>query len=122
MQAGGERNPMRLDKTALCALVATGMWVFGCAQPPPPPPKNVTQYTAFRKTDPEGYPRYVVLQHNLQRVLDGRLPEAERVASLKLVAHLGEENPEAMSEMAAVQPSELSLPSSQQSSPPQVGV
>lgn len=93
---------MRLDRTALCAWAATGMWMFGCAQPPPPPPKNMTQYTAFRKTDPEGYPRYVVLQHNLQRVLDRRLPEAERVASLKLVAHLGEENPEAMSEMAAV--------------------
>lgn len=84
----------------LCLTAAAAL--AGCATPPPPLPKSVTEYADSRKADPHGYPRYVILQHNLQRVLDENLPEAQRVASLKLVTRLGEENPEATSELAGV--------------------
>ena len=65
------------------------------------PPVSVEQYE-LAKTKPNPYAARTIAQHNLQRALDPDLGESERVESLRLMAHLGEGDPRADEQLAAL--------------------
>lgn len=89
------------DTFLLLGVMGT-VCLCGCAEAPPSPPHSMVQVQELRRTHPDAYPPYVVVQINLQRVLDDRLSEAERAESLNVVTRLGAENPEALGELAGV--------------------
>jgi hypothetical protein len=82
---------MKMNSRPLAAMLC----FLGCgaaatlAQPGTRVPVTVEQYEAAQGPDTRTVAPEVVRLHNLQRVLNGDLPVAERVASLRLVERLG---------------------------------
>ncbi len=77
----------------LAMLAATGMLPVGCAPMAPPPPKSLAEYKIMRTQDPHAYARRTILLTNLQRALDHERLVQERMDSLRLVMHLGSNDP-----------------------------
>ncbi|MCE5279264.1 MAG: hypothetical protein ABFD92_10665 [Planctomycetaceae bacterium] len=66
----------------------------GCEEQIAAPPASSADY-ALRSRDPRtSYPRFVVVQYNLQRALDNSLPTDKRIESLKLADTLGGGEPQ----------------------------
>jgi hypothetical protein len=89
------RSPVILHAVA-------AIWLLGCNEPMTEPPKNLAAYEQMPKSGPQSYPKELILKLNLTRALDPDLAPAERAESMKLVAQLGSEDPEVVSELAAV--------------------
>ncbi|MFB3894381.1 MAG: hypothetical protein ACE15C_20445 [Phycisphaerae bacterium] len=83
------------------SLLAAAM-LAGCAQPPPPPPSTMAQYEQLQRTNPQAYSQYVVINHNLQRVLDPEVKPAQRVDSLQVVTALAGDDVEIRKKLAAL--------------------
>lgn len=81
---------MNIKKTILvCALVGL---ISGCARPIGHPPYSVREYDALLASNPHGYTKHTILQANIQRVLDNRLRESQRIESMRLVEKLANGN------------------------------
>ena len=93
---------MRVRNLGLCCLLAAVSLAGGCGGEIGPPPHNLTEYRQYHGGQQHPYPRFVILQHNLQRVLDGQRSIEERVESLRLVDHLGGEDPSVRTSIAAI--------------------
>ena len=66
-----------------------------------PPPVSIQQYDKALSA-PNPYPARTVALHNLRRVLDPDLGESERVASLQLVSHVGQNDPGVDAQLAGL--------------------
>lgn len=93
---------MKLAKHGLYCLFSVVTLLSGCAEEIGPPPHNLAELRLYQGSGQRPYPKYVILRHNIQRILDGGRPVEERVESLKLVDYLGGEDPEARSSIALV--------------------
>ncbi len=60
----------------------------GCTQEQAHPPFSVAEYDQMQRANPNAYPQQVIVQWNQQRAMDGDLPAASRVESLRLVLQL----------------------------------
>jgi len=90
----------RLGLLGLLALVAVE---WGCAaMPGASPPASPDEYRAMQASWRTSYPRQTILLYNLQRVLDHDLDTSSRVASMKVVAELGGEDPMVLEQLAGV--------------------
>lgn len=69
-----------------CVLVLAAA---GCEEQIGPPPVTLRDQAGRSQSPRNSYPRFTVVQHNLQRALDNSLPEAQRTESLKLADTLG---------------------------------
>ena len=92
------RHPSLLSILLAAALLAGGCEVKNVGSPP----VSLGQYRRMREGDANSYPPRTVALHNLQRALDAKLGESERIDSLNLLAHLGEQVPEARGQLGAV--------------------
>ncbi len=92
----------RVRWISLCCLLSPLMPAGGCVQTIGRPPRNTTEYREHQRIGQRQYPKYVILQHNLQRTLDGQLSPQERVESLRLADHLGGEEPAVRSSIGSV--------------------
>ncbi len=87
----------RLSWLALCVLAG------GCEiHPVAPPPSSLQEYEESRAASTRPYPDRTVLLHNLRRALDPELGQAERLESLRLVSHLGEDDAEVRDQLAGL--------------------
>ncbi len=93
---------MKLTSHGLYCLFSVVTLLSGCAQEIGPPPHNLAELRLYQGSEQRPYPRYVILRHNIHRVLDGGWPVEDRVESLKLVDYLGGDDPEARSSIALV--------------------
>ncbi len=93
---------MKVRKLGVCWLLAAVSLVGGCAGGIGPPPHNLTEYREYYGRQQHPYPRFTILQHNLQRVLDGERSIEERLESLRLADHLGGEDPAVRTSIAAI--------------------
>jgi hypothetical protein len=90
----------RLSLLGLLALMAAEL---GCAgMSGMAPPASPDEYRAMQASWRTSYPRQTVLLYNLQRVLDRDLDASRRVASMKVVAELGGEDPLVLEQLAGV--------------------
>ncbi len=87
-------------KTYLFALVM--ILPLGCTVEPPAPPHTLGEYERLQATHPGAYPQQTLLLKNLQRVLDSERPTPQRMESLKLVLHIGSDDPTIHQQLAAV--------------------
>lgn len=60
-----------------------------CAELPPAAPHTPVEYQQMQADNPLAYTRRTVILTNAQRVLDPDLPTPDRVASMKLLTHIG---------------------------------
>jgi len=74
----------------------------GCPQPTSEPPKDLASFQRMPQTGPQSYTRQTIVLFNLQRVLDKERGPGERTESMKLVAHLGADDPAVRADLAAV--------------------
>ena len=82
--------------------IGAGACLSGCGATPDRPPESLEQYRQQQLVNPAAFtPRTVVL-HNLRRVLDVGLPEAQRLASLELMETLDVPDAEAAPALAQV--------------------
>jgi len=88
------RKPKWLPPILLAALLASIAAGGGCeTRQIGPPPVTVEQYDRSLTDRAAEYPPRTVVLHNLRRVLDASLSEADRVASLKLIERLDRNDP-----------------------------
>jgi len=66
------------------------------------PPVTVEQYEASLSEVAADYPPRTVVLHNLRRVLDTKLPDQDRVASLNLVKKLDQADPGVRTQLAGI--------------------
>ncbi|MCD6304296.1 MAG: hypothetical protein J7M21_04970 [Planctomycetes bacterium] len=93
---------MNLRKRLLWGLAAAAL-AGGCeTHQISPPPVTVQQYEQSLGGGSTRYPPRTVVLHNLQRVLDSSLADAERIESLKLVNRLGGGDPAISSQLAGL--------------------
>jgi len=84
------------------AISAAGAFA-GCeAHQISPPPVTVEQYEKRLSDSSADYPPRTVVLHNLRRVLDPKLSEAERVASLNLVKRLDQDDPDVRAQLTGI--------------------
>jgi len=87
----------------LALAIAAGAAVAGCeAHQISPPPVTVEQYEKTLSDSSADYPPRTVVLHNLRRVLDPRLSEADRVASLALVKRLDQDDPDVRNQLTGI--------------------
>ena len=67
-----------------------------------PPPVTLDEYEQSKADPARAYPPETVALHNLRRVLDRDLPEAQRVESLRLASHLGKDSPDVRAQLASL--------------------
>ena len=78
------------DRAFWACLLAAAVVVAGCeVHEIPPPAVSVEEYRHPTRPNPHPYTVGTTILHNVTRALDRDLGEAERVESLRLVAHLG---------------------------------
>jgi hypothetical protein len=83
-----------------CAVV---IGVGGCPPAPTPIPHTVSDYQKLQQKDPTLFHPRTVVMNNISRVLDPKLSQPRRLASLKLVIHLGGANePSALEELRTI--------------------
>jgi len=93
------KNPL----TWKLALVIAAAAVAGCeAHQISPPPVTVEQYEKSLSNVAADYPPRTVVLHNLRRVLDPKLSEPERVASLDLVKRLDQYDPVVRAQLTGI--------------------
>ncbi len=68
----------------------------------PSPPVNLQEYQRAPRTGSPGYPLRTIITYNLQRALNGDLGAAERAESLRLVNHLGGDDPAVRKDLALI--------------------
>jgi hypothetical protein len=87
----------------LALAIAAGAAVAGCeAHRISPPPVTVAQYEKTLGDSSAEYPPRTVVVHNLRRVLDPKLSEADRVASLALVKRLDQDDPDVRNQLTGI--------------------
>ncbi|MHC4562618.1 MAG: hypothetical protein ACYS8X_07595 [Planctomycetota bacterium] len=82
----------------VCAILLTGACIEGEITTPPVTLGEVEQQQARRGA----YSQYVIVQHNLQRVMDKQLPVDQRRASLEVVTRYGKDSPGTMDTLASL--------------------
>jgi len=83
--------------------LALAVLAGGCEiHPVAPPPVSIQEYEDSKSAPTRPYPDRTVVLHNLRRVLDPELGQQERVESLRLVSHVGQDEPEVHDQLAAV--------------------
>jgi len=96
-------SPNGRRRCAAAALALAGWLLAGCeAHTVTPPPVTLRQYNDPSYARGQTYPPQTVILHNLQRVMDGQLDANSRADSLRLVAHLGGDEPEVRSQLAVM--------------------
>ena len=97
------RNLRILLTWKLALAIAAGAAVAGCeAHQISPPPVTVVQYEKTLGDSSAEYPPRTVVVHNLRRVLDPKLSEADRVASLALVKRLDQDDPDVRAQLTGI--------------------
>ena len=87
----------------LALAIAASAAIAGCeAHQISPPPVTVEQYEKTLSDSSADYPPRTVVLHNLRRVLDPKLAEADRVASLSLVKRLDQDAPDVRSQLTGI--------------------
>jgi hypothetical protein len=87
----------------LALVMAGAAAVLGCqAHQISLPPVTVQQYEKSLSDSSADYPPRTVVLHNLRRVLDSKLPDADRVASLDLVKRLDQDDPAVRSQLTGI--------------------
>ncbi len=87
----------------LALAIAAGASVVGCeAHQISQPPVTVQQYEKTLSDSSSDYPPRTVVLHNLRRVLDPKLSESDRVASLNLVKRLDQDDPDVRSQLTGI--------------------
>lgn len=96
-------HPTAKVKALVAAGLAAALLVCGCElHQITPVPTTVKQYDEMKAASSQAYPPRTVALHNLQRVLDPQLPEAQRVESLKLVTQLGQDDADIRGQLASL--------------------
>ena len=87
----------------LALVIAAAAAVVGCeAHQISLPPVTVEQYEKTLSDSSADYPPRTVVLHNLRRVLDPKLSEADRVSSLNLVRRLDQDDPDVRSQLTGI--------------------
>jgi hypothetical protein len=87
----------------LALAIAAAAAVVGCeAHQINLPPVTVEQYEKRLSDSSADYPPRTVVLHNLRRVLDPKLSEADRVSSLNLVKRLDQDDPDVRSQLTGI--------------------
>ena len=87
----------------LALVIAAAVAVVGCeAHQISLPPVTVEQYEKTLSDSSADYPPRTVVLHNLRRVLDPKLSEADRVSSLNLVRRLDQDDPDVRSQLTGI--------------------
>lgn len=83
----------KLRLLAIPLLFAAVLSAMSCGTIAPSPPYSLRQYEQMRVKAPVAFAKRTILTTNVQRALDGDLPTAHRVESLRLALHLGGAEP-----------------------------
>lgn len=93
-----------MDRKVAAAVMLAAMCLSlsGCPEPFPGPPTSRAEHSRMQRANPQAYPAYTIVLHNIRRVFDRDLPTQERMESLRLAMDLGEGEPELRARLVAV--------------------